>query len=258
MDYFFEFYREAITNIEIQHCRTCCEPHWHEAIEILCTLDDDVSTLINSNEKILHPGEICVADCYDVHSFNSNGKDVYILIIPREYLGDFLKIKGKKHLSTPYVCDKNAWRTVKNIIKTLIEEKPCGLTEKGYINVILGVICEQCGFSDFSNTDVGLMKKILNFIEENYTEEVSLEYLAKKIGYSKYYFSRIFNKFFRFNLNEYLSRVRIRHFLLKIQNNKNADIISTAFDCGFNSWQTFYRCFKLYYGTSPKKYLMSL
>ena len=102
------------------------------------------------------------------------------------------------------------------------------------------------------------MKNILNFLEENYHEDVDLDYLAQKFGYSKYYFSRMFNKFFKFSLNEYLSRLRIHRFIARMQADKNADIIGTAFDCGFRSWQTFYRCFKNYYGVSPKKYLTNL
>lgn len=251
----YEAFRTSIHEIEIINAPTLCNPHYHEAIEILCVLDDDVSTLINGNERILRRGEIAVSDCYDVHAFNSFEKDVIVLIIPNEFLSDYMQVKGKKHLATPYINDKTAYAEIKEIMFKFSNGKLPTLLGKGYINVLLGIICEQCGFSDFSDSDISLMKSILNFLEVNYNEDIDLEFLAKHFGYSKYYFSRMFSRFFKFNLNEYLARLRIRRFISAMQADKNADILNTAFNCGFNSWQTFYRHFKQYYGTSPKKYL---
>lgn len=258
MNSVYESRREAIRTVELQYNPTHCEPHWHQAVEIMCTLENEVYTLINSRERIMLPGEICVADCYDVHSFYSYGKNVMIMIIPNDLLNDYLKVKGKKHLATPYISNPAAYKKILGFMQEFRNSTPSALLERGYIDMILGLICDECGLEDFADADISLLKNILNFLEENYHEDINLEFLAKKFGYSKYYFSRMFNMFFKFNLNEYLSRLRIQRFLSKMQANKNADIIGTAFDCGFNSWQTFYRCFKSYYGTSPKKYLNNI
>ena len=85
MNSYYESVRESIGYVEFQNSPTRCEPHWHQAVEILCALDDEVYTLVNSKEKILQPGEICVADCYDVHSFYSSERPVMIIIIPSEF-----------------------------------------------------------------------------------------------------------------------------------------------------------------------------
>lgn len=258
MESFYESMRETIDYIEFQYRPTMCEPHWHQAVEILCALNDDVYTLVNSKERILHAGEICVADSYDVHSFNSNKNNVMILIIPTEYLNDYFKLKGKRHLGSPYVTSPEVCKKIRDAIKEFENSSLPVLLQRGYVNVVLGILCEQCGLIEFYDADVYLMKDILNYLEENYQEEVDLNSLSKKFGYSKYYFSRMFNRFFRFSLNEYLSRLRIRRFISKMATEKNPDIISTAFDCGFSSWQTFYRCFKKFYGISPKKYLTNM
>ena len=134
-------------------------------------------------------------------------------------------------------------------------EKRNPLILKGYVNLILGSITEITGFSDAAEEDFHTMKKVLDYLENNYSAEITLDSLSAEFGYSKYYFSRIFNRFFRFNLKEYLNRLRARQFIARMRQDENADILSTALDCGFNSLQTFYRCFSNYYGTSPKKYL---
>ena len=258
MNSYYESVRESIGYVEFQNSPTRCEPHWHQAVEILCALDDEVYTLVNSKEKILQPGEICVADCYDVHSFYSSERPVMIIIIPSEFLNDYIKMKGKKHLATPYITDPETYLKIYSFMREFQSQELPLILQRGYVNVILGLILESCDLEEFADADVSLMKNILNFLEENYHEDVDLDYLAQKFGYSKYYFSRMFNKFFKFSLNEYLSRLRIHRFIARMQADKNADIIGTAFDCGFRSWQTFYRCFKNYYGVSPKKYLTNL
>ena len=99
------------------------------------------------------------------------------------------------------------------------------------------------------------MQAVLDYLEENSDEDINLESLSHRFGYNKYYFSRLFNEFFQFNLNEYLARVRIKNFIAAMRADPTADIVGTALNCGFNSQQTFYRCFTKYYGVSPKEYL---
>lgn len=258
MNSFYESLRETISNVEYMYGPTNCDPHWHQAVEILYAIDSDVYTLINSKEHILRAGEICIADCYDVHSFCSHGKNVIILIIPNELLNDYLKFKEKKHLATPYVTDSAACQKIVRLLREFENDHLSLLLQRGYVDAIMGLFCTHCGLEERADADVNLMQNVLNDLEKNYSEDISLNSLAGQYGYSKYYFSRMFNRFFKMNLNEYLARLRIRRFISAMQSDPNADIIGTAFDCGFNSWQTFYRCFKQFYNVSPKKFLKNI
>lgn len=255
MDSSYEFSRISVSYIDLNKCASLCTPHYHQAVEILVALEGDVYTLINNREKVISKGEICVADCFDVHSFNSYGKDVYILIIPAEFLTDYFAVKGKAHLASQYVTDKELCGKITAVIDELRSPSLSRLTRLGYVDTVMGLISEHCGFAKQDDADLELMQSVLNYLEENYDDDISLNSLAARFGYSKYYFSRLFNKFFKFNLNEYMSRLRIKRFISAMQKTPKADTVSTALDCGFNSWQTFYRCFKKYYGVPPKAYL---
>lgn len=251
----YESLRTSKNYIELQCCPSLCQPHYHQAVEILVALEHEVYTLINNKEKVIQKGEICVADCFDVHSFNSYGYNVYVLIIPREFITDYLAVKGKEHLATPYITQPETCKKIITIIEEFSNKSLSRLTRLGYTDTIMGLIIDACGFEKQADTDVELMQKVLNYLEENYDEDINLDSLSAHFGYSKYYFSRLFNKFFKFNLNEYMSRLRIKRFISKMQKDPDSDTISTALDCGFTSWQTFYRCFKKYYNMSPKAYL---
>ncbi len=254
MHSFYETNREKITYIDFMEAPSACEPHFHTAVELLYAFSDDVETYINGTPHILKKGELCICDSYDVHSFNSHGRTCRILIIPADYLDDYFKARGKKRIGYNYIADREVCTRVADIMPEFTEKRN-PLILKGYVNLILGSITEITGFSDAAEEDFHTMKKVLDYLENNYSAEITLDSLSAEFGYSKYYFSRIFNRFFRFNLKEYLNRLRARQFIARMRQDENADILSTALDCGFNSLQTFYRCFSNYYGTSPKKYL---
>ena len=110
-----------------------------------------------------------------------------ILIIPTEYLNDYFKLKGKRHLGSPYVTSPEVCKKIRDAIKEFENSSLPVLLQRGYVNVVLGILCEQCGLIEFYDADVYLMKDILNYLEENYQEEVDLNSLSKKFGYSKYY-----------------------------------------------------------------------
>ena len=88
------------------------------------------------------------------------------------------------------------------------------------------------------------------FINEHYTEDLSLDQAAKAANMSSFYFCKMFKKYTGVNFTEYLSRVRIekaRNLLL----NPNLRISEIAYEVGFQSLTHFNRVFKKVLGQSP-------
>ena len=254
----YEAIRARINHIQAWRGTTNCSPHYHQSVEMVVALTDGVYTRVNNSERTLSARQICVADCFDIHTFDSHDNDTYIMIIPKELLSDYLAVKRKKHLSTPFIDDVEKCEKIIACIEALINDQPSQLTQLGYANTVMGLICEACGLSDSADSDISVMQAVLDYLEDNSDEDINLESLSRRFGYNKYYFSRLFNDFFKFNLNEYLARVRIKNFIAAMRADPAADIVGTALSCGFNSQQTFYRCFTKYYNMSPKSYLKTL
>lgn len=97
-----------------------------------------------------------------------------------------------------------------------------------------------------------LVEKILYFIDEHLSENVTFEYLADVFGYSPFHFHRIFSSVTGQTITDYTKkrRLTIAHQKLCETNEKVADI---CYKIGFNSVQTFNRTFKETFGMQPSQ-----
>jgi AraC-like DNA-binding protein/ligand-binding sensor protein len=103
------------------------------------------------------------------------------------------------------------------------------------------------------NAEPPMIRRAKEFIQQHYTEEISLEQVAKAVNTSTFYFCKMFKKFTGVNYTEYLSRIRIenaRNLLL----NPNLRISEIAFAAGFQSLTHFNRVFKKVVGESPTEF----
>lgn len=92
-----------------------------------------------------------------------------------------------------------------------------------------------------------LIKKVVNYIEENYQEEISLEKLARESNLSKYYFIRAFKEAMGCTPSQYVTQIRLVRAMDLLTKTK-LDITAICFEVGFGSLQTFERVFKKRYG----------
>lgn len=94
--------------------------------------------------------------------------------------------------------------------------------------------------------------------EKIYTEpELSLSFLAEKLGTHPNYLSQVINEKERKSFYDYVNSLRVEEFkrLVQIAENKKFTIMSLALDCGFNSKSSFNKNFKKVTGQSPSEYL---
>lgn len=96
-------------------------------------------------------------------------------------------------------------------------------------------------------------RAIIQYIEENYHENLKMEQLAGQFGFSKEYFSRSFKKYMGINFKDYLTKRRLMEAesLLTATDRPIAEI---ALESGFIDIKVFYSVFKKEFGGSPNMY----
>lgn len=97
------------------------------------------------------------------------------------------------------------------------------------------------------------VKPALDYIKENYAEDMSVSKLAMMCGYSDTYFMKLFKKTTGITCVDYLNGIRLgqaaNHLLATA-----SSIIDIAFAVGYNNVSYFNRQFKAVYNMTPKEY----
>ncbi len=91
------------------------------------------------------------------------------------------------------------------------------------------------------------------YINLHLDEKLSLEFLAKEVGYSEYHLSRKFNKEMGCSINDYIQNERLEKakYLLTTT---NTNIEEISMDLGFGSRSYFTSIFKKHTGETPSEY----
>lgn len=101
-----------------------------------------------------------------------------------------------------------------------------------------------------------LYNKLINYIESNITNPITLDDLSKEFYTSKSHILHCFKNNQGLSLHQYIIKRRLQLFREAIINGE--DIKSTYLNCGFNDYSSFYRAFKKEYNISPNDFRTEL
>lgn len=98
------------------------------------------------------------------------------------------------------------------------------------------------------------INNVLNYIEQNLDNDLSLETIAPIAYYSPFHLHRLFKAITKETLNTYIIRKRIERAAMQLIHNKEMTIAEIALQNGFNSNSSFTRTFNKLYGKSPSDF----
>lgn len=234
--------------------------HFHRKLELTYVVEDIVQSVINNVEYIAKKDEILFVPTYSSHSYKADEKNIRYVFLPTyEFSQDLRNVLADK----TFPCILSDTEFNKKVVLPLLEDlykdrfKSSILTKKGYLNLIFGKLLEHYPTAKVNtNKQIEDIVEILTFIDENYSENITLESISEKFGYNKFHFSKIFNRFIGASLVTYINNIRIKNFIDIYSKNKNANITQLAYSVGFNSMPSFYRFFTKTYNCNPKEFLL--
>ena len=97
------------------------------------------------------------------------------------------------------------------------------------------------------------IKEIRQFIDSNYTENISLNILSEHFYINKYYLTRLFKENYGLTINNYIMEKRITK-AKELLRFSNFSIEKIAVECGIKDANYFSRIFKKIEGITPKEY----
>lgn len=248
-------------------------PHWHMAMEVIIPLENCYDVCAGSNSYHLLPYDVLIIPPGEIHSLTAPDTGVrFIYLIDISFLK---KIKGfasiQALMSQPvYITQADQPHTHKIILNKFWEIEEEYFTDRQYCEItiysILLDIFASLGYGRTHNADlfsnVSIYKKkeyiqklnvVLDYIDANFTDNISLEEMADMAGYSKYHFSRLFSEYTKQTFCDYLNLRRIKA-AESLLINDSLSVTEIAMQSGFSSIATFNRLFKTFKGCSPSEY----
>jgi AraC family transcriptional regulator len=98
------------------------------------------------------------------------------------------------------------------------------------------------------------INKVIDYIDNNLSEDLTLNKLAEIACFSPFYFHRIFSSFQNESPADFVNRLRLEKAASILISDINKPIREIAFDCGFSSTSVFSRNFKKYFGQNAKEF----
>lgn len=97
------------------------------------------------------------------------------------------------------------------------------------------------------------MNQLLEEIQKNYDQQISLETLSEMSKISYYHLSRLFKKHVGVTFTNYLNQIRLMHAAEDLIVTSQS-VIKVALNSGFSNSKTFHQVFKKQYGVTPANY----
>ena len=231
-----------------------CLAHFHRAVEIMYVITGTKTVFLDGKRHELQAGEVLFCPPYLVHQFPaSENSSQYVVTATTKYCEKFDSFCQNKVPETYIIKDENG--KIADLIAQL-QTPQNEILFTGIINHLLGIFVDRVKFLPAKGLgEKSLTYEIAEYIENNYSENITLASISEHFGYSKNYFSVLFKKLFKTGLSQYVNFIRVRKSLSFL--NKH-NISSLYLNVGFNSPQQYFLNFKKYYGCSPKDYIRKL
>lgn len=245
---FASYEKKADENSYLYFDKINCEgslttsPHFHDSIEVVLVTKGKCLIHINGTENMLNEGDFAFIDRFDVHYYTYfKDSSYFVLLISKKYVHGTDFDKKKLDMYLPGLNNKSHITDIFDNAYSMWEESN-ETFKKGFVNIVLGALSSAFPLTERQTKgEVQVLANTLTYINENFDKEISLEFLSNKFGYSKNYFSTLFNKFTGTNLREYINQRRICEYERLKSEQSELPVYVLAEKCGFSSLKTFYR-----------------
>lgn len=253
--------------------------HWHNEFEIIYMEKGFTVFTVDTLPVKVSEGQCIIINSGQLHSahcMNNEFSQHHALLFDLNFLAgmssDYCHNKYiapilREQYKLPLIVDeKSQWgsdiiREVREAIK-IYDSKDLGweIGIKASLYKILSFIArenkfliEESSTPSFINYKINIIKKSLNYIQNNYTKKIYIEDLANEVNMNPQYFCRFFKKNIGKTPVDYINQFRIEQ-AVKIIKTEDKNISDICFEVGFDNFSYFIRKFKQYKNCTPNKY----
>ncbi|GMQ58421.1 AraC family transcriptional regulator [Vallitalea sediminicola] len=250
---------------------TAVYTHWHREMELLYIIEG--SALIKCNDKsfIVNEKDLVVVNCNEIHFGQNLTEDFryYCIILDPHILNSrIIDLCDSKYIN-PIIENRILFKnlivndeSVQQCIESINDEytnrqvgfelcikaslyKLIVILMRRYINTVLTDTQVK-----YRTQNIDRFNRILKYIENNYTNDLTLDHMSEQAHTSKYHFCRMFKKMTGHTVTHYINSIRIQE-ADNLLINSDLSISEIAYCVGFHDTSYFSRIYKSIKDTSP-------
>ncbi len=233
--------------------------NWHDSIELLFVYDGTGVLHYGTQDIELSPGLLVIINSQTMHSMTAdNGVSFHIIIIDNGFFEEngiditkytFVQSTRNPQIIKLYLDACNEYRDRHNDADFLTVAK--------LRHSFLALMIELCaGYVQSENPNhitaggsEKYVKQAMEYINDNYTEKITLDGIAKVIGINKSYFAREFKKYAGQTVHTYINNLRCTRADRCLADGKS--VTEAAMESGFGTLSYFSRTYRKLRGQSP-------
>lgn len=247
--------------------------HWHTALEIIMPIENSYKVVMNKITYSLNVGDILIIPPGELHQLFAPPTGLRMILLFESSLISNLKgfssilpvITQPRLISMENSSEiyEKEHALILNIIDEYKSNTP--LHEAAIYSMVIQMFVligrnHMEVDSLFPAVSANKQKeyiekfnKIFDFIDNNYTECLSLDTVSNVAGFSKFHFSRLFKQFTDMSFYDYLNQRRVKA-AESLLLDPNLSITVVALQSGFSSISTFNRVFKCFKKCTPSEF----
>ena len=236
--------------------------HWHDAIEMICVKTGSITVRINNSTDYIdvNSNQLVVIPPKALHEIKNTKNNFYIISIfldlpsltnqtffSKSVISDILDEK----ITLPLLIDAPEIMEIVNNLATSYK-KHTPIYIQGIACQLLGLLIEKSDSTQFT-IKANRSKEFIDYIQERLSEDLKINDICEKFGYTESYFCRLFKSLTNVNFSTYLQIARIEEAKRLLQETEFT-IKSISEKVGFSDFSYFCKCFKHYLNMTPLQY----
>ena len=244
-------------------------PHGHDDLEIGMVMEGTLSLFLEQRAYVLQTGDIYIINRHQIHSFTSSGRNLILAAqIHTEFYRQIDYSLEYLRFEDPIICKGTIHKTLQKLFckcaifyfqDTPFHTLRCSglMLELLYQlagNVRCYIASEKESVSAYHNTL--RLNRLTDYINQHYTERISLQELADLEHVTDYHISHFMQKMLGMSFQEYINLLRFRHALMLMQKT-DLKLLDICLESGFSSTRYMNQMFEKHLHCSAKEYQKS-
>lgn len=255
-------------NVEYEEYPT----HWHTPVEIVMPLENGYNIICNDILFHLRVGDIIIIAPGALHKIYAEHGRRIIFQADMKFMNAFKDFESFFSFMQPAIMitpedyptiHEDAVRLVTECRDEYFSNAPlrdasiCSKLLQMLVMISRVYTTQPNKFTDIKpNKQQEYIEKfisICDYINQHCTEDLTLDDMADRVGFSKYHFSRLFKEFTNVSFYKYLNGKRIAY-AEKLLLDPEINVMEAAVRSGYNSISAFMRMFKIIKNCTPTEF----